>query len=63
MKLRRSRGLNCWDARVNATTVTENTVPVTVIIDPATVESRARAPSGPPEYRYTTDSIQIRERR
>ena len=44
-KLRSRRGPNCCDARVSATIVIENVTPATVIIDPAIVESTARAPS------------------
>jgi hypothetical protein len=48
MKLRSSRGPNWDEASVRVTMVIENVMPVTEIMAPATTESTARAPSGPP---------------
>jgi hypothetical protein len=48
MKFRSRRGLNCDEASDSATTVTEKVTPATVIMEPATVGSRIRAPSRSP---------------
>gem|GEM_PF-5337807 len=48
MKLRTRRGPNWLEVRLNTTMVRENTTPATVIMDPAMVESTARAPAGLP---------------
>ena len=47
-KPRRSRGPNCEDASDSATRRIENVTPATVIMEPAIVDSSARAPSGSP---------------
>ena len=47
MKLRSSRGPNWVEAWVRVTMVMENPTPATVITEPARVDSRRRAPSGP----------------
>jgi len=52
MKFRKRRGPNCEEARVSATTVIEKVTPATVITDPAMVDKRDLAPSGPALYRY-----------
>lgn len=48
VKLFSSLGPKCCDATVSATIVTENVTATTVMMDPATAESSARAPSAPP---------------
>jgi hypothetical protein len=50
MKLRSNRGPKCCDDTVSATTRTENVTLTTVIIEPATADRSARAPSAPPPY-------------
>ena len=47
MKLRNSRGPNCDEASCKATIMIENVTLAIVIIEAATVESKAREPSGP----------------
>jgi hypothetical protein len=48
MKLFSSRGPKCCDDTVSATTSTEKVTLTTVIVEPATAERSARAPSAPP---------------
>ena len=50
MKFRSTRDPYRCDAMESATEVSENVTLAAVIIDPAMVLSRERAPSGPPEY-------------
>ena len=47
MKLRRMREVYWLDASASATRVMENVMPITVIIEPASVDNNWRAPSGP----------------
>ena len=50
MKLRRTREPYCCDAMESATDASEKVTLAAVIIDPAMVLRRDRAPSGPPPY-------------
>ena len=47
MKLRRMREVYWLDASASATKVMENVMPITVIIEPASVDNSSRAPSDP----------------
>jgi hypothetical protein len=49
MKLRNTRGPYCWDAIERATAAKEKVTLAAVIMDPAIVLNKERAPSVPPE--------------